>query len=202
MKMIAFEGIDASGKETQVKWLIEALTNKGYKVARVAFPRYNRSIGQWIRAVLKGDIYLSDEALHMLYEVDRQDYQNELETLERNGFDFLICDRYILSNHAYCMAKGIDLKWIDALQEKLRKPDMTLVLDISTETSLKRKAVRDDKFELDTELLNRARMAYKILAEKYSDIQYNDELIYVIDANKDPNEVHEEVFDLVSLSFF
>jgi dTMP kinase len=202
VRIIAFEGIDASGKETQVTMLTQALAIRGYKVAMVAFPRYNRSTGQWIKSVLKGDVNLSKEALHMLMQVDVQDYQKDIEVLEQCGIDFLVCDRYTLSNHAYCMAKGIDVEWVKGLQDKIRKPDMTVVLDISAETSMKRKAVRDDMHELDTDLLNRARMAYNVLADIYRRIDKDDELIYVVDANRDPDAVHEEVFDLVSLGFF
>lgn len=201
MRIIAIEGIDASGKETQVKWLAEALNDIGYKVGMVAFPRYEVSTGRWIRQALKGIVPLSKEALHMLMQVDVQDYQPEIDRLEAEGFDFLICDRYTLSNHAYCMAKGIDVDWVKGLQDKIRKPDLTFVLDITAETSMKRKPVRVDNHELDSDLLNRARMAYIFLAEKYADINGDDELIYVVDANRDPADIHDEVKGLVLMNF-
>ena len=201
MRIIAVEGIDASGKETQVKRLVESLRVMGYKACWDAFPRYNVAIGQWVKSGLTGRVDMTPEALHLLYEVDRVDFQADIKALEDMGYDFLVLDRYILSNLAYGMAKGLDLDWLKAVQSKLRKPDLTFVMDISAETSMKRKPKREDKHEEDSRLLNRARMAYTFLAGQLSEINGEDALIYVIDANNEPDDVHEMMIDITKLSF-
>lgn len=199
MYIIAIEGIDASGKETQVKKLYEVLSGAGYKVAVESFPRYDRPIGKLIKQALTGGVNISPEALHVLYDADRYDFNEEINRYEKAGYDFLILDRWILSNQAYCMAKGLDVDWIRKVQSNLRKPDITLVMDITAETSLKRKPARDDKHELDTGLLNRARTAYAVLTEQLSDIHGEDELIYLVDANRPVDEIHKEVIRFIVL---
>lgn len=198
------EGVDAAGKETQVLRLMGALRDMGYNVADVALPRYEKPIGKMIRQALTNAIQMDDKTMHMLMELEKQDYQPTIEYLD-GIFDFLIMDRYTLSNLAYCMAKGIDLEWVKKLQSGLRKPDITFVLDITAETSYKRKKnlvglLEMDKHELDSLLLNRARVAYLLLADKLSDTNGDDELIYVVDANQSPEEVHEDILSIVKLA--
>jgi dTMP kinase len=206
MKIIVFEGIDASGKETQVKMLAHALSQMGYRVATASFPRYDTAIGFLIRKGLKDEIVMTDEALHMLLEVDKQNFTTEISKYESLGYDFLILDRFTLSNLAFGMAKGLDVEWLKQVQAKIRKADLTFLLDITAETSYKRKSSNYqfkelDKHELDSSLLNKARMAYQILASQLTDIDGEDSLIYTIDANDNPVVIHEQVLEILSLSF-
>lgn len=203
-KIICFEGIDASGKETQVRVLASKLKELGFRVATVSFPRYETEIGKLIKKGLKKEIPMSDETLHGLLELDRYDFLETLGSFQ--NYDFLIFDRFTLSNLAFGMAKGIDINWIKEMQKRLPTPDLTFVLDITAETSYKRKSKSCnlqelDKHELDSSLLNRARMAYLVLAKKLSKTDGEDQLIYVIDANGNPAEVHEMVMDIVRLVF-
>ena len=100
MKLISFEGIDASGKETQAQMLYEYLKREGFNVAYESFPRYYTPVGKLIKKSLKGEITLTPEAHHMLYEVDRIDFMGYLNELEELEWDFLILDRYTHSNIA------------------------------------------------------------------------------------------------------
>lgn len=165
MKLIAFEGIDASGKKTQSIMLYEYLKNNGYKVAIESFPRYNTPIGQLILKSLRKEINLSLEAHHMLYEVDRMDYMDTMNRLEKEKYDFLILDRYTHSNVAFGVANGLSYNWLNILQEYVRKPDIVFLLDLTVEESMRRRKARRDKFETDLEFLNKVRMAYTILAK-------------------------------------
>lgn len=194
MYLIAFEGIDASGKETQASLLQNALTARGYRVMSVSFPRYNTHIGQLIKGWLLGKYDLSVEAFHMLLEADRQDFMRYVEVWERDGFDFLILDRFTLSNLAFGMAKGLDVDWLISLQKYVRKPDITFVLDITAETSRERKGEGRDRHEADSQLLSKARTAYQILAERLSKVDDSDQYIVMIDADQaEPKLIHEAV---------
>lgn len=164
MKLISFEGIDASGKETQAKMLVKHLTTNGYKVEFVSFPRYEAPIGELIKQALRGRYNFTMEALHMLYEVDRIDYMGIIEELEKQEYDFLVLDRFTHSNIAFGVANNLSYNWLNILQEYVRKPDIVFLLDIPIEESVKRRGKREDIFEEDLELLNKARMAYTLLA--------------------------------------
>lgn len=187
MKLIAFEGIDASGKETQAQMLYEYLKGKGFNVSYESFPRYYTQIGQVIRESLKGEITLTPEAHHMLYEVDRIDFMGYLNELEGLGCDFLILDRYTHSNIAFGVANNLSYNWLNILQEYVRKPDLVFLLDITVEESVRRRGNRQDLFEKDLEFLNKARMAYTLLAK-------NDPTIIPLWVGKStPEQIHEAV---------
>lgn len=197
MKIIAFEGIDSAGKETQTKLLTEELRMRGFNVVSASFPRYALPIGGLIKDWLNNKINIAPVAIHMLYEADRVDFQQAIEQLEDKGFDFLILDRYVLSNLAFVMAKGLDVEWFEILQKPVRKPDLTFILDVSSETSLSRKKIKD-VHENDTQLLNRTRVAYDCLKHTLSDVRGEDWLIETIDANQEPELVHTAILSYLN----
>lgn len=198
MEIIAFEGIDSAGKETQARLLVQELRWRGYSVATESFPRYDKPIGKLIKDWLNGQIDMTPTAIHMLYEADRVDFQRDIRQLEDAEFDFLVLDRYILSNLAFVMAKGLDEKWFEILQQPVRKPDLTFILDVSTEVSFGRKKIKD-AHERDVQLLNRTRVAYDCLKHRLSSVREQDLLIEVINANQEPELVHSDVLNYINI---
>lgn len=164
MNIIAVEGIDASGKETQVAMLVEKLTDLGYKVATESFPRYDKPIGKVIRDWLDQKIELTTDSVHMLYEADRLDFSSEILDLTLQGYDFLILDRYTLSNLAFGAAKGMDVEWLLRLQDYVIPSQLTFLIHISAETSLSRRKDGRDRHEQDLELLDNASLSYSAVA--------------------------------------
>ncbi|WP_186381054.1 dTMP kinase [Paenibacillus xylanexedens] len=197
MKIIAFEGLDASGKATQTKMLVEGLRGRGFSVVSESFPRYEEPIGKLIQSWLKGEVNLTPEAAHMLYEADRQDFMQALEQYEDAGFDYLIIDRYTLSNLAFGMARGIDLGWLSSLQEQVRKPDTTIILDVAPYESFNRRPERRDRNETDAKLLHRSRGAYDFLSRNAAD---HPNLV-LLDASGTKQDVHEAILELIDLGF-
>ncbi len=187
MKIISFEGIDASGKETQARLLNSYLKEKGYNTAFESFPRYDTELGKLIKKSLEGKVTLTPEAHHMLYEVDRIDFMKTIEDLEKSGCDFLILDRYTHSNIAFGVANNLSYNWLNILQEYVRKPDIVFLLDISVEESIKRKEQREDLFEKDLEFLNRARRVYTLLAKN------NPTIIPIHVGKANPEQLHEAI---------
>lgn len=191
MKIIAFEGIDAAGKETQIRLLTAALKKKGYRVIQETLPQYHTPIGALINDFLSGKVHLSESALHVLFEADRYDLQEDFDALD-SICDVLILDRYVMSNLAFGAAKGLDLEWLHNLQSGLRKPDVTIVLDISARESFRRKK-RRDVHEQDVALLERAREAYLQLADEA------EGLVYVVDGAAEKELVHQTILSYVEL---
>ncbi|WP_426455445.1 dTMP kinase (plasmid) [Paenibacillus sp. S-38] len=199
MKIIAFEGLDASGKATQTAMLVQKLKDQGHLTATIAFPRYDQPIGTLIRQWLQGEVSLTTEAAHMLYEADRQDFMCWIDRYEQTGIDYLVIDRYTLSNLAFGTARDVNLDWLQGLQNKIRQPDITFVLDVSPKTSFKRRPERQDKNEKDFSLLLRSRMAYRSLAKT---LPYDsDQLIFMLDANGSPEAIHEAVMTFIDNGF-
>jgi dTMP kinase len=73
----------------------------------------------------------------------------------------LVCDRYRASSIAYGEAQGLDANWLTDMQQFLPQPELTILLDISPQTALTRKAVGRDRYERDLQLLERVRESYR-----------------------------------------
>jgi len=163
--LIAFEGLDQSGKETQARHLRARLEQDGRKVRSLSFPDYGTSIGQEIQRALAGDRDYSPEVIQLLYIANRFEYKPRL-TLWLQAGDVVICDRYRASSVAYGEAQGLDPAWLDDIQRDLPPATITLWLDIAPEVAAQRKAANRDRYERDLALLARVRESYRLQASR------------------------------------
>lgn len=124
-KLIAIEGIDGSGKRTQVKLLAKALAAKGHSVFPTAFPQYDSWFGKMVGQFLNGDLG-SLEAVDphftaLLYAGDRFEAKPRL-TAALNEGKIVLADRYIGSNLAHqtarvpATARSAFIAWIEHLE--------------------------------------------------------------------------------------
>ena len=157
--LIVFEGLDQSGKETQARSLRARLEQDGRHVQSLSFPEYDTPIGIEIRHALNGLRDFTPDVMQLLYVANRLEFKARLEQWLAAG-DIVICDRYCASTIAYGEAQGLDSGWLVEIQRYLPKADVTLLLDISPDTAVRRKATGRDRFERDLELLARVRESY------------------------------------------
>lgn len=144
MKLFVIEGVDGSGKSTQIKLLTEYLRKKGLETEFLHFPRMDAPyFGELIARFLRGEFGSLDQVdpylVALLYAGDRKD----AAAMIRNWLDnkkIVLLDRYTYSNIAYQCAKIAD----EALQDKLMewilrlefehfaipKPDLNIFLDV------------------------------------------------------------------------
>jgi len=184
---IVFEGIDGTGKSTQVKLLKETLENKGYTV-KTSFEPTNGTYGKMLResATRAEGRYSLEEELELFLK-DRTEHLNELinPALERE--EIVILDRYYYSTMAYQGARGMGPEEIRAKNEAfVTKPDLVFVLTLPVGISLERIGIRDgegDAFE--------KRESLEKCAEIFLSLE--DDNIHFIDAERAPELVHEEV---------
>ncbi len=158
--LIAFEGLDQSGKETQARTLRARLESDGLKVRSLSFPDYETPIGQEIAKALAGERDFGPDVLQLLYIANRYEHKPRLE-LWLGAHDVVICDRYRASSVAYGEAHGLEAGWLEDVQKHLPAPVVTILLDITPETAVRRKAVGRDRFERDLALLARVRESYR-----------------------------------------
>src|ERR1700730_10165177 len=146
--LIAFEGLDQSGKQTQA----ERLKARGEAGGRTAplpdLPAYETHIGSEIHHALHGAREYGPDVMQLLYVANRYEKKPEIETMLGAG-TIVICDRYLASSIAYGEAHGLDGAWLRQIQRYLPAPDLTILLDIAPETAAGRKTVHRDKFERD-----------------------------------------------------
>ncbi len=158
--LIAFEGLDQSGKETQARQLRARLQNDGRVVRAASFPDYDTPIGREIRLALAGERDFGPEVMQLLYVANRFEYKPRLESWLAAG-DTVVCDRYRASSIAYGEAMGLDPAWLDGIQQHLPRASVTVFLDISPATAAQRKETGRDRFERDLGLLARVRESYR-----------------------------------------
>lgn len=157
--LIAFEGLDQSGKQTQAERLLTAFRAAGRRAEFLTFPAYETAIGIEIEHALRGRRDYQPDTLQLLYIANRFEFRRRIMEWLAAG-TMVVCDRYLASSIAYGEAQGVDVEWLTAIQQPLPQPALTLFMDMSPEVSLSRKKADRDKFERDMPLLGRVRESY------------------------------------------
>jgi dTMP kinase len=157
--LIAFEGLDQSGKQTQAELLRDRLKAEGRKARLVSFPDYGTSIGEELARALQGEREYGADVMQLLYIANRYEMKPELLRWLEGGL-ILVCDRYVASSVAYGESQGLDPAWLVEIQRFLPAPSLTIVLDIAPETAVARKSVDRDRYERDLALQGRVRRSY------------------------------------------
>ncbi|MEM5812958.1 MAG: dTMP kinase [Candidatus Aenigmatarchaeota archaeon] len=189
-KIIAIEGCDGAGGETQINLLKERFPNALF----LRYPDYNNEIGKMIHRFLHENIELSVDIQFLLFAGDMVKDRNAIKKAIEEGRDVFI-DRYFLSTIVYQGLQGFSLENALKFAEifELPKPDLVIFLKISPETSLKRKMIEKnknvDRWERDLEWQRKVIERYEDLARK--NIFANKWVI--IDGEKSKEEVHKEI---------
>ena len=190
---ISFEGIEGSGKSTQIDLIESHLKELGYKVAKLREPG-GTLMGEKIR-----DIFLQDTSekvdpiteAFLLYASRKHLDQNFLREKINQGY-IVIADRYSDATVAYqCFGKGLEKDFIDLIHNSsnLLTPDLTFYMDISAEMSRERISDREmDRMESESvEFFDRVRQGYLQIASE------NPERVISLDANKSINQLKDEI---------
>jgi dTMP kinase len=162
--LIAFEGLDQSGKQTQAERLKAQMELRGRKAVLLDFPDYQTAIGREIHEALHGAREYEPDVMQLLYVANRYEKKPHMEKALADG-TIVICDRYLASSIAYGEAHGLDGGGLREVQRYLPPPDLTILLDIAPETAAGRKTTNRDKYERDLALLSRVRESYRRQAE-------------------------------------
>ncbi len=139
---IAFEGIDGSGKSTQVKLLAEKLSAEGHRVYTTCEPT-DGAIGTLLRNILKGHQEADHRTIAGLFLADRLDHllnkTNGLVKKLEEGFT-VITDRYYFSSYAY-HSVHMPMDWVIAANSicaGILRPDLNIYINVSPEVSMQR----------------------------------------------------------------
>ena len=201
---ITFEGIDGSGKSTQLKILAEHLTNKGFKVYTTAEPT-GSALGLMIRNIFKHNIEADHTAIALLFAADR--LLHLLNTTDgiikklKEGFT-VITDRYYFSSYAY-HGTHMPIDFVvetNELSAALLKPDLNIFIDVPVNISMQRLHESRSAIELyeTNENLKKVREKYFEAFE----LMKNKENIFIVDGNKNADliaeEIREKILELVA----
>ena len=162
--LIAIEGLDQSGKETQARHLRARIEAEGRKVHAASFPDYETPVGQELRKALAGERDFTPEVMQLLYVANRFEYKPRLD-LWLGAEAVVVCDRYRASSVAYGEALGLDAVWLTDMQKFLPPASLTILLDIAPDTAVTRKSVDRDRYERDLAMQARVRESYRRQAQ-------------------------------------
>lgn len=199
-KFIVFEGIDGSGKSTQIELLSQKLSENGIKCFETREPT-DFPTGTLIHDILTGNEKADGRAVACLFAADRIEHvvnkKDGLLTKLNDGIT-IICDRYYFSSYAY-HGVDADMDWvidINSVSRGLLKPDATIFMDISAKTAMQRIMCGRDHTEL-YEKEDRLALVRSKYFEAFGKLK-NEEKIFVIDADKGVEAIADEVWNIVS----
>ncbi|MGJ8697746.1 MAG: dTMP kinase [Verrucomicrobiaceae bacterium] len=186
---IVFEGIDGTGKSTQVALLAEALRAQGHEVITSKEPT-DGPHGKRLRDSASTGRLSPQQELD-LFHLDRREH---IDTLIRPALDrgaVVILDRYYFSTMAYQGTRGFDPQEIRCINEQFAPtPDHVFILEVPIDTALSRIGVRDGEAN-EFEQRESLESCHHIFAS------LTDPFIHRIDASASPDEVHQSVLSFL-----
>jgi len=200
-RFIVLEGIDGAGTTTQTSVLAARLRKDGKHVRTTREPS-DGPVGTIIRQILAGRIVGAGgrapgwSTMALLFAADRMDHvESDIEPFVAAG-GVVISDRYDASSLAYqsvSSGRGGEstVEWIRSLNKNARRPDLTIVLDVSPEVAAGRREARGDAAQLyeQNELLRALSVFYKDLQRHIP----NDRVV-VVDGSGSIDEVAAKVY--------
>ena len=202
---ITFEGIEGSGKSTQLSMLNKWLTNHDYDVVATREPGGTK-IGEKIRELLRSgskDDVFSPRTELMLFEASRAQHMEEIVLPALNNGKIVLCDRFFDSTTVYQgVARAIDTDIVHILNDFSsfeKKPDLTIILDIDVDESMNRLIKREiskDRIEQED------RKFFENVRNGYLNLAQNNERFFVIDGTGDANSIQQKIRDELSKRFF
>lgn len=193
---ITLEGADGCGKTTQLNLLKEYLTSRGYEIVVTREPG-GKGLGEKLREILLNyDGEVSDRCEAFLYLADRAQNIDTIIKPAINSGKIVLCDRHTDSSVAYQgygREQNIDnINMLNELAVNGVHPDLTIVFDIDTETSMERVGAEKDRLEsAGIEFHKRVRNGYLEIAKK------NSQRIKVVDASQTIEDVQRDVIKIV-----
>lgn len=202
-KFIAFEGIDGSGKSTQVQMLRDRLKDEGIYSYTTMEPT-DSPIGSLIHQIMTGRMKTDNKVIAALFVADRLDHLlNDVNGIKAKIDEgtTVITDRYYFSSYAY-HSIDMPMDWVIQANEQSKnilQPTVTIFIDVEPDVAIKRIAqsrAHQELFEKKSRLV-RVKEQYMAAFEKLRDI----ENIIIVDGNRFQEEIAEDIWTQVNHYF-
>jgi len=196
---IALEGIDGSGKSTQVKLLSDKLKKEGFKIY-TTFEPTDSPIGSVIKNIFRHRIEADHRTIAGLYVADRLDHllnkTNGILKKMEEGYT-VVTDRYYFSSYAY-QGTHMSMDWViqaNSLSAELLRPDLTIFIDVQPEVSMQRLSEGRDMIQLYESLENLHNVRSKYM-EAFDKLK-NEEIVFITDGNSPVDAIANDVWTKV-----
>ena len=193
---VVFEGLDGSGKSTQLKILLKKLISDNYQVLPLREPGSTK-IGEKILNLLESKQELTPIMEFLLFSISRSAIVHEKIKPSLESNKIVLCDRYFYSSIAYQGAgRGLDKEYIEFTNNLITDktiPDIVFYLDLTWEEKINRKGIdKSDRFEKENKIFHdKVRQEYLSLARNDSDRWV------VIDANLELDEISKLIYSKI-----
>lgn len=199
-KFIAFEGIDGSGKSTQIRLLNERMKKEGIHCYTTMEPT-DSPIGSLIHQIMTGRIKTDNKVIAGLFVADRLDHLlNDINGIVNkiNEGTTVITDRYYFSSYAY-HSVDMPMDWVIKANEQssnILRPTVTIFIDISADVAVERIAKNrqhQELFEKKSRLV-KVREKYFEAFEKLKD----EERVVVVDGSRSEQEIADDIWEKIN----
>ena len=198
---IAFEGIDGSGKSTQVKLLANRLELAGQKVYTTCEPTEG-PIGKMIREIFNHRMEADQRTIASLFVADRLEHllnkNNGIVKMLKDGYT-VITDRYYFSSYAY-HSVHVDMDWVieaNRMSAEILRPDMNIYIDIAPQVSMNR--INSERGSVEMyETLENQKQVYAKYAEAFQKLK-TEERIVSVRGDQSPEQIANEIWNRVKM---
>lgn len=209
-KLVVIEGIDGSGKTTQIELLTKYFSERDFPYQTISFPRYEHNLyGKLIRRYLRGELgsrsLVNPYLVALAYAGDRVLAKPQIGEWLKGG-KVVIANRYVSSSKAHLGAnisseqRAEFMRWVDELEyqtHRIPKPDLTILLNVDPLVGQKN-ALKDHKVDIHEKSIEHEQEASKI----YLELSQAEENWVVLDCMEDgkmksKEEIHKEILTLL-----
>lgn len=168
--LIVFEGLDRSGKTTQINLFKQKLFRDKERIFNFNFPNRSTDSGKILHNYLTFKIDLEPKAAHLLFAFNIWEAQSEIKFYLESGYT-VILDRYFYSGSAYSIARGVSLDFCQQTFKGLLKPDIIFYMEIEPREASSRLGYGKERPE---NVMNQTRVkeAFKIFYKDFHVIKY------------------------------
>jgi len=191
-KFIVFEGLDGSGRSSQMERVGEFLANNNFSVVLTKEPTQDSEAGRRIKQILQEKIETDPMELQKLYAQDREEHlENKVMPALKEG-KTVISDRYFFSTFAFGAAHGADLEELIKLNNDFLYPDIVFLFKASAKLCIERIEKRGSPKELfeKQEMLEKVWQVYEKLPLRFANFK-------IIDGEKSKDEVFQEIKNIL-----
>ncbi len=193
------EGIDGSGKTTQIELLHSYMLSKKIKAVTTREPT-SGFVGRLTKRIMQGREDVDTLTLQMLFIADRADHLNKFIRPNISQGNIVISDRYFYSTIAFGSASGLEENWLIDVFKGFMKPDAVFFIDVDPKTAMQRIESRGEQKRLAKKADKRERYEKLETLEKtrkiYLDLKKHYKNYYIIDGNRSIKEVSEDIIQI------
>ncbi len=191
-RLVVIEGLDGSGKSTQIKLLGQKLAPRGVDFYLTREHTRDGPAGKLIERVVSSQEKLNSIALQLLFVVDRLDHlEREVEPELAKG-KLVLCDRYYWTTVAYG-SQVADREWFIEANRYCLEPDLVIYLEVSPQEAIRRTKVRGEKATIFEEIskINKFSQSYQWLLSRFSDQSVK------INGERQPEVIVEDIIKIL-----